>query len=290
MDWCFVMSGLLLCGKRTTTPYIIKEAGINIYSIEELCYYLYNNTYMVGIDFFSNELIQYISEELELPSLGQKLKYGVNHNLSLTSLVMEVLSATGYYSAQERQSIEKTLDALGSKSKAERMKARADMLFERKKYVSASNAYKEILGSREQTYEPSFVANIWNNIGVVYTKQFLFEDAVMCFKTACDIERQEEYFDNMVCAAIFSRDDSLLSDLAAQYQITDEMINQYMKAIESHKKVMVRSREFMELKDKLLYDGSRELAEYKEDIREIIGKWKDEYRDQNSQSEFITKR
>ncbi len=284
------MSGLLLCGKRATTPYIIKEAGINIYSIEELCYYLYNNTYMVGIDFFSNELIQYISDELELPSLGQKLKYGVNHNLSITSLVMEVLSATGYYSVEERQSIEKTLDALGSKSKAERMKARADMLFARKKYISASNAYKDILNSREQTFGSSFVANIWNNIGVVYTKQFLFEDAVMCFRSACDIERQEEYFDNMVCAAIFSRNDLLLSDLAAQYQITDEMINQYMKAIESHKKVMVRSREFMELKDKLLYDGSRELAEYKEDIRDILDKWKDEYRDQNAQSEFMTKR
>lgn len=77
------MSGLLLCGKRSATPYIIKEAGINIYSIEELSYYLYNNTYMVGIEFFCDELIAYIADELELPSLGQKLKYGVNHKTIL---------------------------------------------------------------------------------------------------------------------------------------------------------------------------------------------------------------
>ena len=284
------MSGLLLCGKRSATPYIIKEAGINIYSIEELSYYLYNNTYMVGIEFFCDELIEYIADELELPSLGQKLKYGVNHKTGLTSLVMEVLSATAYYSDDERQAIVKTLDALSSKSKPERMKARADMLYERGKYASALCAYKDILTDTDVKLEPSFVANIWNNIGVLYTKQFLFEDSVICFKTACDIKREEQYFDNMICAAIFSMNDSLISDLTAQYQITEAMIEQYMKAIESHRKAMARGEEFTELRQKLVYDGKTELVEYKEGIRDILCKWKKEYRDQNSNSEIMTKR
>ena len=94
----------------------------------------------------------------------------------------------------------------------------------------------------------------------------------------------------MICAAIFSMNDSLISDLTAQYQITEAMIEQYMKAIESHRKAMARGEEFTELRQKLVYDGKTELVEYKEGIRDILCKWKKEYRDQNSNSEIMTKR
>lgn len=275
------MSGLLLCGKRTTNPYYIKEAGVNIYSIEELCYYLYNNTYMVGPEFFCEELTKFVSEELGLPSLGQRLKQKIDYKDTLDTMVMEVLTSVAYYSHEECKGIEATIKALGSKSKPERMKAMADMLLERMKYVSAANAYKDILSNREEVYEGSFVASIWNNLGVVYAKQFLFADAVNCFKMACDIDRKEEYFDNMVCSAIFSRDDSVLTDLAAQYQISEGMLEQYMKAIESNRKMMVREKDFMELKDRLKYDGSVELAVFNDDIRRILNRWKEEYRQTN---------
>ncbi len=275
------MSGLLLCGKRTTNPYYIKEAGINIYSIEELCYYLYNNTYMVGQEFFCDELIKFVSDELELPSLGQRLRQKIDYKDTLDTMVMEVLTSVAYYSHDECKGIEETIKALGSKSKPERMKAMADMLLDRMKYVSAAKAYKEILNNRDEVYEAGFVANIWNNLGVVYAKQFLFEDSVNCFKMACDIDRKEEYFDNMVCSAIFSRNDSVLADLTAQYQIGEGMLEQYMKAIESNRKMMVREKDFMELKDKLKYDGRVELAVYNEDIRRVLERWKEEYRQTN---------
>ena len=217
------MSGLLLCGKRSINPYLIKESGINIYSIEELCYYIYNNTYMIGREFFCEELAEYVKVELELPSLAQKLKYGIDHNGEILTMVSDILSASNYYSAEERENIINTLKALSSKSKSERMKARADMLLERKKYISAANAYKEILNVNDEVYSTEFVATVWNNIGITYIKQFLFEDACKCFKTACDINRQEDYFDNMVCAAIFSTNDNLIEDIVAQYQITEAM-------------------------------------------------------------------
>ncbi len=275
------MSGLLLCGKRSINPYLIKESGINIYSIEELCYYIYNNTYMISREFFCEELAEYVKVELELPSLAQKLKYGIDHNGEILTMVSDILSASNYYSAEERENIINTLKALSSKSKSERMKARADMLLERKKYISAANAYKEILNVNDEVYSTEFVATVWNNIGITYIKQFLFEDACKCFKTACDINRQEDYFDNMVCAAIFSTNDNLIEDIVAQYQITEAMMDQYLKAIESNKKVLVKSKEFNELKDRLVYDGSKEYMEYKKDVQKIFALWKEEYRLEN---------
>lgn len=276
------MSGLLLCGKRTTNPYYIEEAGISIYSIEELCYYLYNNTYMVGTEFFCEELTRFVAEGLELPLLGQRLKQHIDFKSDLVTMVMEILTSAAYYTHEECKAIEETIKALGSKSKPERMKARADMLLGRQRYVSAANAYKDILNNSEQVYDADFVAGIWNNLGIVYAKQFLFADAINCFRMSCDISRREEYFDNMVCAAIFSRDDDILADICAQYQISDGMLEQYMRAIESNRKLLVREREFMELKDKLKYDGRVELITFHDDIRRILNRWKEEYRQTNS--------
>lgn len=272
------MSGLLLCGKRTANPYAITESGVNIYSIEELCYYLYNNTYMVDTAFFSDDLIKFISEELELPALGQKLKQKVDYNAGLEALVVEVMSSVGYYSTEEYKSIEATIRALGSKSKPERMKARADMLLDRKCYVGAATAYKDILNDTDEAYDSSFIASIWNNLGVVYSKQFLFEDAVNCYKMACDIDRQESYFDNLICAVIFARNDKLLLDITTQYQVGSGMLDHYMKAIESNRKLLVREREFVDLKDRLKYDGSQELQTYNDGIRQILDRWKEDYR------------
>lgn len=275
------MSGLLLCGKRTTNPYYIEEAGINIYSIEELCYYLYNNTYMISADFFSHELAEFISDELELPALGQRIRQKIDFKADLADMVMEILTSVAYYSHDECKSIEETIKALGSKSKSERMKARADMLLDRRRYISAANAYKDILNSTDEECTADFIASIWNNLGIVYAKQFLFQDAVNCFRMSCDISRQEEFFDNMVCAAIFSREDDILADITAQYQIGEGMLEKYMKAIESNRKLLVREMDFMELKDKLKYDGRIELAAFNENIRSILERWKEEYRQTN---------
>ena len=41
------MSGYILCQtKKAEKPYFVENISTNIYSLEELCYYLYNNLYM----------------------------------------------------------------------------------------------------------------------------------------------------------------------------------------------------------------------------------------------------
>ena len=60
------MSGLMLTQTQSDVPYFIKEIGKNVYSIEELSYYLYNHLYLVDEDFFGDDLIEYIGEEGQL--------------------------------------------------------------------------------------------------------------------------------------------------------------------------------------------------------------------------------
>lgn len=46
------MSGMILCrSEYSKVPYYIEGADVNVYSIEEISYFLYNDIYLVGADF-----------------------------------------------------------------------------------------------------------------------------------------------------------------------------------------------------------------------------------------------
>ena len=55
------MSGYILCQvKKAEKPFYIENISTNIYSIEELCYYLYNNLYLVDSSLISSKLCTWL--------------------------------------------------------------------------------------------------------------------------------------------------------------------------------------------------------------------------------------
>ena len=69
------MSGYILCQvKKAEKPFYIENISTNIYSIEELCYYLYNNLYLVDRSLISNKLCTWLDEELKLPKLNEEIR------------------------------------------------------------------------------------------------------------------------------------------------------------------------------------------------------------------------
>lgn len=68
------MSGYILCQvKRAKNPYYISNISTNIYSIEELCYYLYHNIYLLDETIINEQLLVWMKEELHLRRLYQRL-------------------------------------------------------------------------------------------------------------------------------------------------------------------------------------------------------------------------
>ena len=69
------MGDLILCQTGIAAmPYYIEGTDLNIYSLEELCYYLGHETDRIGDNFCSQELIQWIKEELGCTELAKELE------------------------------------------------------------------------------------------------------------------------------------------------------------------------------------------------------------------------
>ena len=58
------MGGLILCrSEEAQKPYYMDTPGIYVYSLEELCYAIYNNIYLLNSDFADEKLIDFLRNE-----------------------------------------------------------------------------------------------------------------------------------------------------------------------------------------------------------------------------------
>ena len=106
------MNYITLCTIHTEKPYYIKEVNKNIYSIEELSYYLYNYLYLIDDTFFSDTLIDYIENELKQTTIASGLKQIIAKKGELGEKIAFVIKNSGYYSEREAEKLENHLVAM----------------------------------------------------------------------------------------------------------------------------------------------------------------------------------
>lgn len=193
------MSNVILCqGALTKTPYYIKEICINIYSIEELCYYVYHNAHLLDDSFVTVELGTWVEEKLELPKIGKEIRGIVETRNSLGNLVRVLNNNIGYYPENDWRRLLSEIDSNSRLSIAERKKIRADGLLARKRYVLALDEYESVL--KEEGIDDSLRARAYHNLGVCAAKMFLFERAADYFEMAYNTYANTESYHEMLCA------------------------------------------------------------------------------------------
>lgn len=254
------MSELILCtGRIASLPYYLENAELNIYSLEELCYYVSHNLYALDRDLMTEELISFIEHELGETELASKLRQVRRGEDSVYQFFMTILLGSGYLSKKELQECDQVLKSLRNKSEFECRKIRADHYLARELFARAITEYRTLLDSdagRRESKET--VGNVWHNLGCAYAGLFLFAEAEECFFTAADKNQSPESVRLLtLCRQLRSGEVSLLSE---------HRDTRYEDTIE-------RAKEHLAVRDT---DG------FYEEIGSLIASYKKEYR-RNSQ-------
>lgn len=274
------MSGLILCSKKSDTPYRITDADINIYSVEELAYYLYNNAYFVDESFFDSSLVEYIDKELSLPKIAQKLNLAMVQKVNFAELVMIIVNSSMYYEEADMKSFEKELKAISSKGMLERMKARADMLLENGKLGSAKKTYMNILQNNVyKKPDKEFYAEVHMGLGKIYSRLYYFKEALEEYEKAYEINDSEEVLQKIIYARLlygYINDEE--ADLQKEIEINSELAEKCKEELENCIEKIKSSSEHEKLSQVFIYDGRRNLDDYYENIQNVLDEWKCDYR------------
>ena len=188
------MSGYILCQtKKAQRPYFIENISMNIYSIEELCYYLYHNLYLADHTVFNEELCNWLRDELELVHLAAKLKQNLERNVSVEEMIYPVFKEINYLTYEELRTLNAKLSKMDAEAPVVREKKKGDALVENGMLVSAIHVYEKLLKKEGlEQGQAGLTAQIYHNLGCACSYLFQMEKAVECFWHAHQLDETEQ--------------------------------------------------------------------------------------------------
>ena len=274
------MSGLILCNLSSKEPYYITELNIKVFSIEEIGYFLFNHAHLVGKDFFNENLLKYLKEDLKLTKVSEKLEEKLENDSPLGDLIYLLVSESGYFNNEDLREFSELLPQVSLKSTHERFKAKADVFYEYNKYESAIHEYYKILNlKRDFNLSSSFYGDILNKIGTIYSKLFLFEEALEYFKKAYDLSRDERYIRNILNICFILDDEKKILEHTVKYELEDIFVEICKEEFEEIKNEVEKGKSHVLLKEKLSYEMSNEIGKSNIEFQDLIDEWKEDYRD-----------
>lgn len=144
------MGNLILCHDRHAAhPYEISRIHCRIFTIEELCYYLCNNLYLIDYTIMNEPLCTWLEEEIGMKELAEQLRDLMRMRGSVENFVLTILKASKIYKESEMIRIQNVLEHLKNQKDVERKKYKGDNLLESGEIEEAIIVYQEILNQEK---------------------------------------------------------------------------------------------------------------------------------------------
>lgn len=270
----------MLCSRQAKNAYHIEELNVNIYSIEELAYCLFNNVYFISKDFFNSGLVEYIRSELKMLQLAERLEKSLKFGSCYAEYVMLIIKASDYYSKEEIDDLEYILEKIGNKSVDERMLLRADFFMKNRRYNSAMEIYKDIIQSKNTKITKDTLSEVWTNMAIISIHRFDYKKAIKRFEKSYVYKNDDKIAEYIVKAHILAGDKNEAAKCAQAYGVSDEKLERIRLRIMEIKSDIKSSEEFIEFGKKITYSGNTNLEDYYAGIQKCVDTWKEEYREE----------
>ena len=253
------MSNLILCnGRIADKPYNFSLTGDNVYSIEELCYYIYNNIYSITTSGFTKELALWIKTELDMEELSGKLIRLIEDGNNLKDIAVTIMCACDYYNEAQINYMIEVIDDVEGMSPIVRRKIKADNYLKYKFYSNAAKEYESILGSEEaKELTPEQFGAIFHNIGIVRLHTSSFALAAESFKEAYlrnnNIESLKSYLYTLRMDGKEEEYEYQLMNYSVSPKVVSQISNEYLK-VNEEAKMSVGFTKIIKM-EKMMYDG-----------------------------------
>lgn len=273
------MGKVLLCtGRYAGNPYHFDSVCVNVYCVEELCYLLSSNPFMIDAGIMDRELAQWLDRECGLTELSHQLLTLFQRGSQPGIFVDTILDYVNYCSKEDRQKIEEVLKNNVGLSQYEKQKKQGDFLVQNGKYQMAVQEYDKLLLKLPET-ESSLRPLIYHNMGVAYSNLFQFENAARYLKKAYELSGKEESGIQYLLAVRQQLSEgeyvSFIADNGQYYELSLKV----EKLFEEVKGQFEATRENRMLSALQIYKEEGNTASYYEEIDKIISSLKTKYRE-----------
>ena len=122
------MKASLCVGEYCENAYNVEGLDIRVYSMEELCYCLKENAFLLDLSIMNDKLVDWIGEECKVWELAKQLYPMVHKQGSLSVFVVTILQYVGMYDPEEILQVEQVLKQGAGLSNLEKRKSQIDYI------------------------------------------------------------------------------------------------------------------------------------------------------------------
>lgn len=275
------MKRVILCEtKPAKTSYIFQNTKIEVFSYEELCFYIYNNAALIAMEHIGITLFHWIANDLKLEDLAEELRdLKEKDTTDLTDLLTAILTYKEYYSIPEVKEFIFQMERMKSLPVAQFRKLQADGFLRYRKYIRAAAIYDEILEKYGALQTDDFLSAIYHNKAVALAYNFELNEAAEAFIKAYQKKHNKESIYGYLLLMATIKDKSDVEVLAKYYDKEDFLENIY-EAIEDTEDDAKGSPIYRRMEKAIFHYQKNNLMDYSKRMDAVIEELKSDFREQ----------
>lgn len=276
------MGKLIQCSSPLAlTPYHFRLTDTNVYSMEEVCYYIWHNIYMIQEEVFDREFVMWIEKELHMEETSHKLAFLIQDHKNLKDIVVTICCSCDYYDEEEINALIRLMDEIEQMPAYARKKHKGDTYLACHSYEKALEEYEKVFESDEILHaEKEAYGSIFHNMGVAYSNLAEFRKAAEYFLKAYEQNKKDASLSQGLFALRLSKDVEGYKKALVDFDVSPEKQLQWEKEYTQVISQSSQCREALKIEKLRNVMKSGNVAEYYDKVHKYVLDWKNEYRKQ----------
>ena len=276
------MGKLIQCSSPLAlTPYHFRLTDTNVYSMEEVCYYIWHNIYMIQEEVFDREFVMWIEKELHMEETTHKLSCLIQDHKNLKDIVVTICCSCDYYDEEEINALIRLMDEIEQMPAYARKKHKGDTYLACHSYEKALEEYEKVFESDEVLHaEKEAYGSIFHNMGVAYSNLAEFRKAAEYFLKAYEQNKKDASLSQGLFALRLSKDVEGYKKALVDFDVSPEKQLQWEKEYTQVISQSSQCREALKIEKLRNVMKSGNVAEYYDKVHKYVLDWKNEYRKQ----------
>ena len=277
---------LLLCTRDARNPFYNEKLDIRIWSLQELCYVIYNHPLLTLHGFVTPELADWLRDELSMGFLAARIRQlmasapGEGEEDHTDEALTAILRECNYYTQGEIEACRKRLRGYRSCSREDYAQALGTSLFRLRRYHMAYDSFSE--AEREVSEKLGKISGREPSAELLKRRADILCDMAAAKIQLLETEEALELLSEAEKAAPSQRGvrmrSLLLMEAGREKELPETLTDEEKKRLseeraEARKRALERPR-YREVKDAFLQDPVRR----QKTCGELLKKWKKEYR------------
>lgn len=280
------MGKIILCkNQQAIIPYMFVNTKVEVYSYEELCFYIYNNVALLYQEQFQGRFVQWLQTELGMEELANKLQAKMSEGVSLNDILVTILSAGNYYEPAEIRQFMDKQELVDLLPPEEKIKLKADSFLMYKRFLKAISLYDDILRQEEEIKDQRLIGDVYHNKGVALAKNMELSKAKLCFLEAFNRNHKKPSLEAFVMLRLMEEPSNdqgheIVWKEAAAFGMEEADYNRLIMLVDDAMDDSTNTAVYTRYNKALYNKEHGDYEAFNQRVDMLLNQWKEEFREQ----------